>query len=401
MLRFLTAGESHGPAEIAILEGLPAGLAIDKDVIQQELDKRRGGAGRGGRGAIEKDQVKILSGVRFGKTLGSPIALIVDNLDFANWAQKMQIEPFESIGADSFHPSGGTALHPPLTTPRPGHADLAGGLKYGFEDIRNVLERASARETIMRVAISAICKKFLLEFNIEIASHTIQIGQIKLSNKNVQFEDIKNVFNKNPEIRCIDPNISSSMKNEILAATKSKNTLGGVVEIIAHHVPVGLGSYVHYDRKIDGRISQSLMSIPSVKAVEIGEGITNASLYGSQVHDDIYYKSQGPTLKKYYRKTNKAGGIEGGVTNGEDIIIRVYHKPISTLGNPKDTVDIATKKPAKALIERSDICVVPRAGVISEAMLAFVLADEMLRKFGGDNIVETKRNFKGYIKALK
>src|SRR3989344_2093063 len=374
MLRFLTAGESHGPAEIAILEGIPAGLSISIEYIQRELDKRRSGAGRGGRGMIEKDQVRILSGVRFGKTLGSPIALLVENLDFANWAGKTDIEE---------------------TTPRPGHADLAGAIKYGFNDIRNVLERSSARESIMRVAIGAICKKFLEEFEIEIASHTIQIGQIKLSKEIVQFDEIKNVFNSDPETHCVDPTTSKKMKLAILDATKSKNTLGGIIEVIAHNVPPGLGSYVHFDRKLDGRIAQALMSIPSVKAVEIGEGITNSSKLGSEVHDEIFFSNG-----KYHRKTNRAGGIEGGVTNGEDIICRVYHKPISTLGQPLNTVDILTKKPTKALIERSDICVVPRAGVISEAMLAYVLSQAFLEKFGRDSISEIKRNFEGYASQL-
>lgn len=385
-LSFLTAGESHGPSMVAILEGIPSGLGVSIPNIQKELDKRRTGSGRGGRGVIEKDQVKILSGVRFGKTLGSPIAMLIDNQDFINWSGKMDIEDDPRIDKNEVK----------ITTPRPGHADLAGALKYGFDDIRNVLERASARETIMRVAVGAICKIFLKEFNIEIASHTIQIGQIKLSTKGTRFENIINVFNTDPELRCIDPSTSLKMKEAILEATKTKNTLGGVIEIIAHNIPVGLGSYVHYDRKIDGRLAQTLMSIPSVKAVEIGEGIENAAKHGSNVHDDIYHEGI-----RYFRKTNTAGGIEGGVTNGEDIICRVYHKPISTLGNPKDTIDIKTKKPTKALVERSDICVIPRAGVISESMVAYVLADEILQKFGGDNIEETKRNFTNYIKSLR
>ncbi len=406
MLRFLTAGESHGPSEIAILEGIPAGLSISKEDIQKELDKRRSDAGRGGRGFIENDQVQILSGIRFGKTLGSPIALLVENQDFNNWKENMSIKPAgKSLGANVFHPPGGLASHlgirDKVTTPRPGHADLSGILKYGFDDIRNVLERASARETIMRVAVGAICKRLLEEFSIEIASHTIQIGQIKLSKENIQFKSIKIVFNSDPEIRCVDPNTSQKMKGAILNATISKNTLGGVVEVIAHNVPPGLGSYIHYDRKLDGRIAQVLMSIPSVKAVEIGEGIVSSSKFGSEVHDEIYYKSKGPTFKLgYYRKTNRAGGIEGGISNGEDIVCRVYHKPLSTIGQPLNTIDIVTKKSTKALIERSDICVVPRAGVISEAMLAFVLAQAFLEKFGGDSLSETKRNFQSFISQL-
>ncbi len=391
MIRFLTAGESHGPAEVAILEGIPAGLSLSKDNIQSELDKRRGGAGRGGRGTIEKDQAKILSGIRFGKTLGSPIALLVDNFDFTNWTDKMSIEPIDTGGVKLSHSSGVQKT----TAPRPGHADLAGVLKYGFDDIRNVLERASARETIMRVAVGSVCKKFLSEFGIRIASHTVQIGQIVLAHKPQTFDEIANVYKTDPDIRCIDNKTSQKMKEAILQATKNKDTLGGVIEIIAHKVPPGLGSYVHFDRKLDGKLAGALMSIPSVKTVEIGDGVANAGKFGSKVHDDIYF-SKG----NYYRKSNSAGGLEGGVTNGEDIICRVYHKPISTLGNPKDTIDIKTKRPAKALIERSDICVVPRAGVISEAMTAFVLAQAFLEKFGGDSIPEVKSNFENYMSHL-
>lgn len=405
MLRFLTAGESHGPSEVAILEGIPASLTLTREDIQKDLDKRRGGAGRGGRGIIEKDQVKILSGVRYGKSLGSPIALMVENLDYNNWKNIMDIKSDESLGAKLIHPPGD------IKKPRPGHADLAGVLKYGFDDIRNVLERASARETIMRVAVGAICKKFLLEFGIEIASHTIQIGGVtlqgvpSLTQGHPLFARIKHVYKNDPMIRCIDQITSEKMRHEILQATIKKDTLGGVIEAIAHNVPPGLGSYVHYDRKIDGKLAQALMSIPSVKAVEIGDGFSNASKFGSEVHDEIYSRRrlprfQGDAFKGYYRKTNRAGGLEGGVTNGQDIVCRVYHKPISTLGNPLNSVDIKTKKRAKALVERSDICVVPRAGVISEAMMAFVLTDAMLEKFGGDSISDIKTNFEGYLKRL-
>lgn len=355
MLKFLTAGESHGPAEIAILEGMPAGLSITASEIQKDLDKRKGGAGRGGRGLIEKDEVKILSGIRHGKTLGSPIALLVENIDFQNWKSLMSV-----------HPPSEQASHLRITTnPRPGHADLAGVLKYGFSDIRNVLERASARETIMRVAVGSVCRKLLLEFDIKITSRIIQIGKAKAG-----WEEV------------------------ILDATKRKDTLGGVIEIIAHNVPPGLGSYVHWDRKLDGKISQALMSIPSVKAVEIGNGIACSEKFGSEVHDEILFD------KKFLRSSNRAGGIEGGVSNGEDIVAHVYHKPISTLGNPLKTVNLKTRKPVKALIERSDICVVPRAGVISETMLAFVLADELLNKFGSDNLNNIKSNFTNYLKRI-
>lgn len=353
MLRYLTAGESHGPTEVAILEGIPAGLELSEKDIQKDLDRRKGGSGRGGRGRIENDKIRIVSGVRNGKTIGSPIALIVDNLDYANWKSKETSN----------------------TNPRPGHADLAGTLKYHFSDIRNVLERASARETVMRVAAGAVCKKLIELIGVKIESRIIRIGESSEKNK---------------------------MEEEILTAIKNKDTLGGVIEIIAHNVPVGLGSHVHYDRKLDGQLAQHLMSIPSVKAVEIGDGFVNSAKFGSEVQDEIYYKSQGPTLKsiEFYRKTNRAGGIEGGISNGENIVCRVYHKPLSTLGQPLNTVDIKTKKQTKALIERSDVCVIPRAGVISEAAVAFVIAKEALEKFGCDTVIEFLRNYEGYLQTL-
>ncbi len=367
MLRFLTAGESHGFAEIAILEGIPAGLSLSEKDIQAELLKRQGGAGRGGRGRIEKDNVKILSGILHGKTIGSPIALLIENLDFFSWKDR---------------------INSPVTNPRPGHADLAGILKFGLDNVRSVIERASARETVMRVAVGAICKKFLSEFEIGIASHTTQIGKVKLLVKKDNFELIKNVFLTDPDTHCIDKQTSLLMKKEIIQATAEKDTLGGIVEIIAHNVPTGLGSYIQWDKRLDGIIAQALMSIPSVKAVEIGDGINNASRFGSMVHDEIFYRN-----KVFFRKTNRSGGIEGGISNGEDIVCRIFLKPISTLGKPLRTVDIRTKKESRGLIERSDICVVPRAGVIAESMLAFVLSNVFLEKFGGDSVNEAKRNY--------
>lgn len=394
MIRFLTAGESHGKAEVAILEGIPAGVSLIHSDIQTELDKRRAGTGRGGRGNIEADTVKIMSGVRHGKTLGSPIALLVENKDFANWNDKMRVEP---LGVKLKHPRGDVASHiGKIANPRPGHADLAGSIKYGFDDIRNVLERASARETVMRVAVGAICKKLLAEFDILIASHTIQIGKVKLESKIRDFDKILNVNDSDPEIRCIDKNTSKKMKQAVIEATINKDSLGGVIEIIASRVPPGLGSYVHYDRKLDGLIAGALMSIPSVKAVEMGEGIANASELGSDVHDEI-------TINGNFisRKTNRAGGLEGGVTNGENVVVKVFHKPLSTLGKPLNTVDINTGLQVKALLERSDICVIPRAGVISEAMLSYVLANAFLEKFGGDTLVEITKSFIQYQKYLK
>ncbi len=362
MLRFLTAGESHGKALTVIIEGMPAGIPISIEFINQELAKRQTGAGSGGRMLIEKDEVEILSGVRFGKTIASPIALLVNNKDHANWGEKMSEAQQSQEVMDSAR----------VTAPRPGHADLAGVQKYGFDDVRNVLERASARETTMRVAAGAVFKQFLLTKGIEIASHTLQIGQIMVQKK-YTFADVQEVYKKDPNIRCVDLSASEAMRELIQTTRLEKDTLGGVIEIWATGVPVGLGSYVHWDRKIDGQIAQAIMSIPSVKAVEIGSGVENAGHFGAEVHDAIVIIDGNPS-----RITNRAGGIEGGVTNGMPIIVRAYHKPISTLYKPMDTVDIKTKEAVKATVERSDICVVPRAGVVSEAMLAYVLAREMV-----------------------
>jgi chorismate synthase len=379
MLRILTAGESHGPACLAIIEGLPAGFRLGVADINQELKRRHSDFGRGGRKHIEKDRAEILSGVRYGKTLGSPVALMVKNLDFANWKDVLDLE-------ETKNPA------PKITTPRPGHADLAGAIKYGQDDIRNISERASARETISRVMTGAVVKRMLAEFAIKIASHIVQIGKVALEKSDYSFDEVAKVFDSDPDIRCIDPATSQKMKEAIEEAKARKDTLGGVSEVIAAGVPVGLGSVMHYDRRLDGRIAQALMSIPSAKAVEIGKAIQGAATFGSEFQDPIGYD------KGFTRKTNNAGGIEGGMSNGQNIICRVYHKPISTLGNPLETVDMATRKPAKASVERSDICAVPRAGVIAEAMLALVLGEAMMEKFGGDNIKEMKRNFSAYIK---
>jgi chorismate synthase len=381
MLRILTAGESHGPACVAIIEGMPAGIRVRLEDINQDLKRRHSDFGRGGRKLIEEDKAEILSGVRYGKTLGSPITLLVKNLDFANWQDEMRIEETEKPAAK-------------VTRPRPGHADLAGVIKYGQDDIRNISERASARETIGRVMGGAVVRRLLLEFGIRLASHTIQIGSVTLTRRDYAFEEVASVFSTDPALRCIDRETSQKMKQAILEAADRKDTLGGVVEVIATGVPVGLGSVMHYDRRLDGRLAQALMSIPSVKAVEIGNAITGAAMFGSEFQDQIIYQGN-----RFTRQTNNMGGIEGGMSNGEDIVCRVYHKPISTLGAPAKTIDIATRQPAPAAAERSDICAVPRAGVISEAMLALVLGQAMLEKFGGDHIDEMKRNFNAYIKS--
>jgi chorismate synthase len=381
MLRILTAGESHGPACVTIIEGMPAGVSVRVEDINQDLKRRRSDFGRGGRGVIEEDKAEILSGIRYGRTLGSPITLVVRNLDFANWQDEMRIEKTEKQAAK-------------VTTPRPGHADLAGALKYGQDDIRNISERASARETVGRVMAGAVIRKLLLEFGIRIASHTVQIGSVRLTRLPANFEEVAQVFEIDPDIRCLDPKTSRKMKQLILEARTRKDTLGGVVEVIAAGVPAGLGSVMHYDRRLDGRIAQALMSIPSVKAVEIGNGFAGTALFGAEFQDQIAYKGT-----RFTHKTNNMGGIEGGMSNGEDIICRAYHKPLSTLGVAVKTIDITTRRPAPATVERSDICAVPRAGVISEAMLALVLGEAMMEKFGGDHIAEMKRNFHSYTKS--
>ena len=381
MLRILTAGESHGPACVTIIEGMPAGVRISAEDIDQDLKRRHSDSGRGGRGLIEKDKVGILSGIRYGRTLGSPITLIVRNLDFVNWQDEMSLEENEKPAAK-------------ITRPRPGHADLAGALKYGQDDIRNISERASARETVGRVMAGAVIRRLLSEFGIRVASHTVQIGPVKLARRYSDFEEVAKVFEKDPDIRCLDSATSQQMKKAILEAGAKKDTLGGVVEVIATGVPIGLGSIMHYDRRLDGRLAQALMSIPSVKAVEIGNAIAGAAIFGSEFQDRIAYKGN-----RYTRQSNNMGGIEGGMSNGEDIVCRVYHKPLSTLGKPLETVDIATRRSAPTTVERSDICAVPRAGVISEAMLALALGQAMTEKFGGDHIDEMKRNFQAYIKS--
>jgi len=360
---------------------MPAGVRVRVEDINQDLKRRHSDFGRGGRGLIEEDKAEIISGVRYGKTLGSPITLIVKNLDFTNWQDEMRIEETDQEAVK-------------VTRPRPGHADLAGVLKYGQDDIRNVSERASARETIGRVMAGAVIRQLLLEFSIRIASHTVQIGPVRLTRRPSDFEEVASVFETDPDIRCIDRETSQKMKQVLLEASAKKDTLGGVVEVIATGIPAGLGSVMHYDRRLDGRIAQALMSIPSVKAVEIGNAIAGAAMFGSEFQDQLAYKGH-----RFTRKTNNMGGIEGGMSNGEDILCCVYHKPISTLGVPIKTIDIATHRSAPTTVERSDICAVPRAGVISEAMMALVLGQAVIEKFGGDHIDEMKRNFHSYTQS--
>ena len=382
MLRYLTAGESHGRSLMAILEGMPSGLRIDKVTIDRELKRRQKGYGRGKRMEIEKDRVQILSGMRGGKTLGSPVTLSIPNRDWENW--KLIMDPIRPSKKGK------------VTRPRPGHADLVGALKYDQDDIRNILERASARATAARVAIGAIVKILLSEFGISIISQVIQIGGIKAKIENLRIGEIKRRV-ADSKVSCPDREAERLMVEEIDKAKKDGDTLGGVFEIIATGLPIGLGSYVHPDRRLDGRLAQGLMSIPAVKGVEIGLGFRVSELPGSEVQDEIFYEKR----KGFYRKTNNAGGLEGGMTNGEPIRIKVAMKPLSTLQRPLSSIDLITKRRVKATVERADVCVVPAAAVIGESVVSFGLANAMLEKFGGDSLSEMKRNYQGYLKYLK
>lgn len=372
-LKYLTAGESHGRALVGIVEGMPSGLSVSKEKIDAQLARRQGGYGRGSRMKIEQDQIEVLAGIRAGVTLGSPIALLIWNRDWENWGKHM--DPWQAP-PERYHS---------VTVPRPGHADLAGALKYRHSDIRNVLERASARETAMRVALGAIARQFLEYFGMQIASHVVQIHTAKASGAISELDLTKLTARADASpVRCLNPEAEKKMIERIDQAKAQGNTVGGVFEIIATGVPVGLGSYVHWDRKLDGRISQAMASLPAMKAVEIGLGVESAGQWGSKCHDEIYYDE----AKGYYRKTNRAGGLEGGVTNGQPLVVRVAMKPLSTLVRPLDSVDMQSKKPVKAHVERSDVCAVPAASVIGEAILALVLADAFLEKYGGDSIAE-------------
>jgi chorismate synthase len=387
MFRFYTAGESHGQALLAFISGLPAGLPVDQDFINHELHRRQLGYGRGGRQKIEKDHADIFAGVRRGETIGAPIALRIENRDWANWEKILPVGASDDPEASSKQ----------LTAPRPGHADLAGSQKFNFHDARFILERASARETAARVAAGAFAKLLLRQLGTEIASHTIQVGHVKLDRK-VAWEEIQaaNADMESP-LRCVDPATQDKMKAEVDAALKAGDTVGGVFEIVVHNVPVGLGSHAQWDEKLDGRLAQALMSVQAVKAVEIGSGILAAGSYGSEVQDEISYDQ---AAKRFCRASNRAGGLEGGITNGEDVIIRGYLKPISTLRKALGTADMVTKQPVQAAYERSDWCVVPAGGVAGEAMIALVLADAFLQKFGGDSLAEMRRNFDNYAEQI-
>ncbi|MGI8734959.1 MAG: chorismate synthase [Pyrinomonadaceae bacterium] len=387
MLNFTTAGESHGRALVAIVEGLPAGLPIDVDRINHELKRRQWGYGRGGRMKIEQDTVEILSGVRHGLTLGSPLALIINNKDWENWTEVMAVEPRELAANKSRS----------LTRPRPGHADLAGGQKFGARDLRNILERASARETAARVACGALAKQMLSSFGVEIISNVIQLGGIPETPLELTFEEIAAIPDDAP-LRCADLNAQQRMIEAIDQKREAGDTLGGIFEVVARGVIPGLGSHTSWDSKLDGRLAQAVMSIPAVKAVAIGAAVAASSLPGSEVHDEIAYNNE---TKDFIRATNRAGGLEGGVTNGEEVRVRGHLKPLSTLRRPLRSVDINTKEEQIAAFERSDITAVPAAGVIGEAMVALVLAGAMREKFGGDSMGEMRRNFDGYREQLR
>jgi len=375
MLRWLTAGESHGPQLTVVIEGLPSGLEISEDDLRRDLARRQGGHGRGGRQKIETDFARIVSGVRGGFTIGSPVTLVLENKDHVNWTAEM------TASKEGFAPK-------PVTKLRPGHADLAGALKYGHTDIRNVLERSSARETATRVAAGGVARKLLSHFGIEILSFTQSIGATDIGYEGVDPEA--------SPVRCPDPEASKRMVADIDEVGEKGDTLGGTFRIIARGVPLGLGSYVHWDRKLDGRLAQAVLSINAIKAVEFGAGFEGAARPGSQFHDEIDYHEG-----RFRHRTNRAGGLTGGVTNGEPIDLRVAIKPISTMKTPLPSIDLNTKEKVQAHYERSDVCVVPAAGVIGEAVVALTLAEAFLEKFGGDSMVEIERNYRGYMITLE
>ena len=387
MLKFYTAGESHGQALLAFVSGLPAALPVDLEFINNELHRRQLGYGRGGRQKIEKDRADVFAGVRHGKTIGAPVALRIENRDWANWEKILPVEASAESASNERR----------LLAPRPGHADLAGAQKFNFHDARYVLERASARETAARVAAGAFAKLLLRELGTEIASHTIQVGHVRLD-RCASWEKICAVSaDLESPLRCVDASVQKKMMAEVDGALKAGDTVGGIFEVVAHSVPVGLGSHAQWDEKLDGRLAQALMSVQAVKGVEIGAGVTAAGSYGSEVQDEISYDK---SAKRFRRSSNRAGGLEGGITNGEDVVVRGYLKPISTLRRALGTADMVTKEPVRAAYERSDWCVVPAAGVAGEAMVALVLADAFLQKFGGDSFAELRRNFDNYARQL-
>jgi len=388
MLRFETAGESHGECLVATLTGLPAGIPISLDKINHELWRRQQGFGRGGRMKIETDTAHIVSGVRHSITIGSPIALLIQNRDWKNWTDVLPVQQIED----------GDAKKKPVTRPRPGHADLAGAIKYNFNDARYILERASARETTARVAIGALAKQFLGEFGISVLSHVIQVGTARLE-RQATWDEIVAVWNQEEILlACVDAETEARMKAVVDEAYRTGDTVGGVFEVVAHNVPVGLGSHITWDSRLDGKLAQAIVSIQAVKGVEVGFASEQAANFGSKVQDTIHYDRE---QREFTRGANRAGGLEGGMTNGQDVLVRGLLKPISTLRRPLESVDLETREPALAAYERSDVAVIPAAGVIGEAMVSIVLAQAFLEKFGGDSLLETRRNFENYQQQVK
>jgi chorismate synthase len=386
MLRFETAGESHGECLVATLTGLPAGIPISLDQINRELWRRQQGFGRGGRMKIETDRAEVVSGVRHSQTIGAPIAIIIRNSDWKNWTEVLPVE------------GGEDEKKKPVTRPRPGHADLAGAIKYNYPDARYILERASARETTARVAIGAIAKAFLRQFGIDVLSHVVAVGEEKLGREASWDELVK--LSKRDEVLlgCVDPEAESRMKKVVDEAYRTGDTIGGIFEVVAHGLPPGLGSHIAWDTRLDGKLAQAIVSIQAVKGVEVGFAEEGSASFGSKVQDTIHYNRD---EREFFRGANRAGGLEGGMTNGQEVRVRGFLKPISTLRRPLESVDLPTRDPALAAYERSDVCVVPAAGVIGEAMVALVLAQAMLEKFGGDSLGETKRNYEGYLGQVR
>lgn len=388
MLRYFTAGESHGEALVAFISGIPAGLKVDQAFLDRELWRRQQGYGRGGRMKIERDSARILSGVRHGITIGSPISLLIGNRDWNNWQESLPVA------------EGDPRKHKRVASPRPGHADLAGALKYNFPEARYILERASARESTARVAMGALAKLFLREMGIEVFSHVVATGGVSVSEP-ISWEKIRALYEREDVLlNCADPATEQRMKEEVDKVLKTGDSLGGVFEVVAHGVPPGFGTYAQWDERLDALLAAAVMSLQAVKAVEIGSGVAAAFIPGSQVHDEIGYQGKSG-FTAFSRTHNNAGGIEGGISNGEEIRVRGYLKPISTLRRPLQSVDFQTREPVKAAYERSDVCVVPAAGVGAEAMVALTLARCALEKLGGDSMTETLRNFAGYTRQLK
>jgi chorismate synthase len=388
MLRFETAGESHGECLVATLTGLPAGVPISIEAIDRELWRRQQGYGRGGRMKIESDHAHIVSGVRHSHTIGSPVAVLLENKDWKNWTEALPIEDID----------GAEDKKKPLTRPRPGHADLAGALKYDFHDARYVLERASARETTARVAVGALAKAFLAQFGIGVLSHVIAVGDARLE-RAASWEDLLELSRRDEILlSCVNPEAEQRMKAVVDQAYRTGDTVGGVFEVVAHGAPPGLGSHISWDTRLDGKLAQAIVSMQAVKGVEVGFAAEGSASFGSKVQDTIHYNLE---QRRFTRGANRAGGLEGGMTNGQDVVVRGMLKPISTLRRPLESVDLLTREPALAAYERSDVCVIPAAGVIGEAMVALVLAGAMLEKFGGDSLKETQRNYQGYLEQVK